>query len=126
LTRAKWGLVDHGSPRERIEYDTRDNLVTSLQPLSVIADGLSSANAVSPTGGSSRRVATSRAKTLAMASVSRDVIPSRNADSASINGIPFEVKIPNELTRETLEKAERGEDVKESAGVDELFEDLGI
>jgi len=41
-------------------------------------------------------------------------------------GIPFEVKIPNKLTRETLEKAERGEDVKEFASVDELFEDLGI
>ena len=41
-------------------------------------------------------------------------------------GIPFEVKIPNALTRETLEKAERGEDVKEFATVDELFKDLGI
>jgi DNA-damage-inducible protein J len=41
-------------------------------------------------------------------------------------GIPFEVKIPNALTRETLEKAERGEDVKEFATVEELFKDLGI
>ena len=41
-------------------------------------------------------------------------------------GIPFEVKILNALTRETLEKAERGEDVKESAIVEELFKDLGI
>jgi len=41
-------------------------------------------------------------------------------------GIPFEVKIPNALTRETLEKSERGEDVKEFATVEELFEDLGI
>ena len=41
-------------------------------------------------------------------------------------GIPFEVKIPNALTRETLEKSERGEDVKEFATVDELFKDLGI
>lgn len=41
-------------------------------------------------------------------------------------GIPFEVKIPNELTRETLEKAERGEDVKEFATVEALFEDLDI
>jgi DNA-damage-inducible protein J len=41
-------------------------------------------------------------------------------------GIPFEVKIPNALTRETLEKAERGEDVKEFASVEELFKDLGI
>jgi len=41
-------------------------------------------------------------------------------------GIPFEVKIPNALTRKTLEKAERGEDVKDFATVEELLEDLGI
>ena len=41
-------------------------------------------------------------------------------------GIPFEIKIPNELARETLEEAERGEDVKESASVEALFEDLNI
>lgn len=41
-------------------------------------------------------------------------------------GIPFEIKIPNELTRETIEKTERGEDVKECASVDALFEDLDI
>jgi len=41
-------------------------------------------------------------------------------------GLPFEVKIPNALTRETLEKAEQGEDVKEFATVEELFKDLGI
>ena len=39
-------------------------------------------------------------------------------------GIPFEVKIPNALTRETLEKSERGEDVKEVATVEELFKEL--
>jgi len=41
-------------------------------------------------------------------------------------GIPFEVKIPNALTRETLEKSEHGEDVKEFATVEELFKDLDI
>jgi len=41
-------------------------------------------------------------------------------------GIPFEVKIPNALTKETLEKAERGEDVEEFASVEALFEDLDI
>ncbi len=41
-------------------------------------------------------------------------------------GLPFEVKLPNALTRETIEKAERGEDVKEFATVDELFKDLRI
>lgn len=39
-------------------------------------------------------------------------------------GIPFEVKIPNELTRETIEKAERGIDVHTASSVDELFEEL--
>ncbi|MBA7642656.1 Antitoxin DinJ [subsurface metagenome] len=40
------------------------------------------------------------------------------------NGIPFELKIPNELTAKTLEKAEAGEDVYEFSSVDELLEDL--
>jgi DNA-damage-inducible protein J len=41
-------------------------------------------------------------------------------------GIPFDIKIPNALTRKTLEKAERGEDVEQFSTVEELFEDLGI
>jgi len=39
-------------------------------------------------------------------------------------GIPFDVKIPNALTAETLTKADRGEDVVEFDSVDELLEDL--
>jgi DNA-damage-inducible protein J len=39
-------------------------------------------------------------------------------------GIPFEVKLPNALTRRTMEESERGEDLHESATVEELFEDL--
>jgi len=39
-------------------------------------------------------------------------------------GIPFEVKIPNALTTETLAKADRGEDVMEFDSVDELLKDL--
>lgn len=39
-------------------------------------------------------------------------------------GIPFEVKIPNALTQETLEKAEQGIDLHTAASVDELFEEL--
>ena len=35
---------------------------------------------------------------------------------------PVEVEIPNALTRETLDKAERGEDVTDVATVEELFE----
>lgn len=41
-------------------------------------------------------------------------------------GIPFEVKIPNALTRKTLEQSERGEDLHECASVEELFEKLDI
>lgn len=39
-------------------------------------------------------------------------------------GIPFEVKIPNELTEETLQKADAGEDLHTVGTVDELFEEL--
>ena len=39
-------------------------------------------------------------------------------------GIPFEVKIPNELTSETLRKADAGEDLNAVHSVDELFEEL--
>ncbi|MDP6037715.1 MAG: type II toxin-antitoxin system RelB/DinJ family antitoxin [Candidatus Latescibacteria bacterium] len=39
-------------------------------------------------------------------------------------GIPFEVRIPNELTSKTLRKAEAGEDLNAVHSVDELFEEL--
>jgi DNA-damage-inducible protein J len=39
-------------------------------------------------------------------------------------GIPFEVKIPNTLTRETLEKSEQGVDLRTASSVDELFKEL--
>lgn len=39
-------------------------------------------------------------------------------------GIPFDVKIPNELTAETLLKSERGEDLHEVSSSDELFREL--
>lgn len=39
-------------------------------------------------------------------------------------GIPFEIRIPTELTAKTLEKSEKGEDVKSFDSVDALFEDL--
>lgn len=41
-------------------------------------------------------------------------------------GLPFEVKLPNELTRQALEDAVNGRDLKSYSSVDELFEDLGI
>ena len=39
-------------------------------------------------------------------------------------GIPFEVKLPNALTQETLEKAEQGIDLHTASSVDELFKEL--
>ena len=40
------------------------------------------------------------------------------------SGIPFEVKIPNELTMQTIEKSERGEELHEASSVDEMFKEL--
>lgn len=40
------------------------------------------------------------------------------------NGIPFELKIPNEVTAKTLKDAEAGKNVHKVDSVDELFEEL--
>jgi len=40
------------------------------------------------------------------------------------NGIPFALKIPNELTAETLDKSEAREDLHTASSVDELFKEL--
>ena len=39
-------------------------------------------------------------------------------------GIPFEIKIPNEVTLKTLRNIEKGVGLNETSSVDELFEDL--
>lgn len=39
-------------------------------------------------------------------------------------GIPFDLKIPNELTAETIRKSERGEELHHVNTVDELFKEL--
>jgi len=39
-------------------------------------------------------------------------------------GIPFDVKIPNELTLTTINKSERGEELHEVDSVDELLKEL--
>ena len=39
-------------------------------------------------------------------------------------GIPFEIKIPNELTVETMRKTEKGDGLYQVETVDELFEEL--
>lgn len=38
------------------------------------------------------------------------------------NGLPFDVKIPNDLTVDTLAKSYRGEDIEEFDSLDEIFE----
>ena len=40
------------------------------------------------------------------------------------NGIPFEIKIPNELTAETIRKSEAGAELHQVNSVDELFKEL--
>lgn len=42
------------------------------------------------------------------------------------HGLPFAVRIPNELTEETLKKSARGVDVVWAENADDLFEKLGI
>lgn len=44
----------------------------------------------------------------------------------SEQGLPFEMRIPNRLTAETLAKSERGEDTYQAASAEELFDELGI
>ena len=40
------------------------------------------------------------------------------------NGIPFELKIPNELTAKTLRDSENGDNLHKTESVDALFEEL--
>ena len=40
------------------------------------------------------------------------------------NGIPFEIKIPNELTAQTLKSAEEGNELHSVKDLDTLFEEL--
>jgi DNA-damage-inducible protein J len=41
-------------------------------------------------------------------------------------GLPFDVKIPNRITRETIAKADRGEDLHEYASIDDFFKEMGV
>ena len=44
----------------------------------------------------------------------------------SEQGLPFEMKVPNRLTAETLAKSDRGEDLHTAKDADDLFEKLGM
>ena len=39
-------------------------------------------------------------------------------------GIPFELKIPNRITADTLKKSEEGKELHDVSGTDELFGEL--
>ena len=39
-------------------------------------------------------------------------------------GIPFEIKIPNELTAKTLRKSEKGKELNKVSSTEELFQEL--
>lgn len=48
------------------------------------------------------------------------------AKVVSEQGVPFEMRVPNRLIKETLAKSERGDDLHKAESADELFKDLGI
>jgi DNA-damage-inducible protein J len=45
---------------------------------------------------------------------------------ALTNGIPFDLKMPNALTRKTLEDADAGKSLTRHASVDEMFKDMDV
>lgn len=45
---------------------------------------------------------------------------------AKEKALPFEMRVPNKLTAQTLEKSERGEDVHHAKDAIDLFGQLGI
>jgi DNA-damage-inducible protein J len=45
---------------------------------------------------------------------------------AKDKALPFEMRVPNKLTVQTLEKSERGIDVHPAKNADDLFDQLGI
>lgn len=45
---------------------------------------------------------------------------------AKEKALPFDMRVPNKLTAETLAKSERGEDVHRAKDADDLFNQLGI
>jgi len=39
-------------------------------------------------------------------------------------GIPFEIKVPSEITEETLKKSEEGQELHKVSNIDQLFQEL--
>jgi len=55
-----------------------------------------------------------------------DVVRIALTKIAKEKALPFEMRIPNKLTMETLSKSERGEDIHHAKDADDLFNQLGI
>ncbi len=55
-----------------------------------------------------------------------DVVRIALTKIAKEKALPFEMRVPNKLTAETLAKSERGEDVHHAKSADDLFNQLGI
>ncbi|PKY09642.1 antitoxin DinJ [Acidithiobacillus marinus] len=55
-----------------------------------------------------------------------DVVRIALTKIAKEKALPFEMRVPNKLTAETLGKSERGEDVHHAKDADDLFNQLGI
>lgn len=45
---------------------------------------------------------------------------------AKEKALPFEMRVPNELTTETLARSERGEDIHHAKDIDDLLGQLGL
>ncbi|MDR2926121.1 MAG: type II toxin-antitoxin system RelB/DinJ family antitoxin [Azoarcus sp.] len=55
-----------------------------------------------------------------------DVVRIALTKIAKEKALPFEMRVPNAQTAETLAKSERGEDVRHAKDADDLFSQLGI
>ncbi|MDN5923669.1 MAG: type II toxin-antitoxin system RelB/DinJ family antitoxin [Xanthomonadales bacterium] len=55
-----------------------------------------------------------------------DVVRMTLTKIAHDKALPFEMRVPNQLTADTLAKSQRGEDVHYAENAAALFKDLGI
>jgi DNA-damage-inducible protein J len=55
-----------------------------------------------------------------------DVVRIALTKIAREKALPFEMRLPNKLTAETLAKSERGEDVHHAQDAEDLFNQLGL
>jgi len=55
-----------------------------------------------------------------------DVVRIALTKIAKEKALPFDMRVPNKLTAETLAKSERGEDLHHAKDADDMFKQLGI